>query len=380
MAQMRVQGWSIRKKTIAVLVLLVTVLLGVLFGVLTHVLEAGFGALEMREARLNVERVRESFSEHAEDVCGRAVDWAAWDDTYTFARDRNQAYVESNLSHVSFAAMNLSLLVIANEEGEVIAAVEQKDATSTRTRPIAPDILTAHFSRTSPLLSHPPQPKQPTSSLLFTFGHPPLVVCSLPITKSDGTGEPQGTLTFGRYFDEHRRAAMQKALKMQLEFAAPTEPNYAALTANLPAPHLAEPILLVPKDNQVMEGLTMFADLYQRGRLVTKVTMPRTVKAEATRSVKAVLWSVAGIGLLFGLAIVMFVERTVLRRLSAISGSVNSITQSFRFTDRVSSTGSDEIATLARSINGLLSACEQVMYSLETEHQNPSEQPPAKEG
>jgi len=359
-----------------VLASLVTVMLSVLWGVLALLLDAGFDALELREARLNVERVRESFADQMKDVCARTVDWSMWDDTWNFARGKNSGYVESNLANVSFGAMNLSALVITNGEGKVIAAVEQKDPADTHTQPLAQSVLTEHFAPSSALVTRPLRSQQPTSGLVFTAGHPPLVVCSLPITKSDGSGEPAGTLTFGRYFDEGRRVAMQKSLRMPLRFVAPGEPDHAATAAGHDP---LSPILLAAKGDDVMEGYTAFADLDGQAHLWAKLSMPRAIKAQAIRSMRAVLWSVGGIGLLFGVAMVVFLERAVLRRLSAISRSVTTITESFQFTERVPPEGSDEIGVLARAINGLLSACEQAMSSLEMEQSASVEGAPREE-
>ncbi len=66
--------------------------------------------------------------------------------------------------------------------------------------------------------------------------------------------------------------------------------------------------------------------------------------------------SIVGVGLAFSLVTILVVERGVLSRLSRLIGGVERIAESGDVTARVELSGSDELATLASTINGLLAA------------------------
>lgn len=66
--------------------------------------------------------------------------------------------------------------------------------------------------------------------------------------------------------------------------------------------------------------------------------------------------SIVGVGLAFSLAMILLLERGILRRLSHLIGGVERIADSGDVTARVEVSGSDELATLALTINGLLAA------------------------
>ena len=62
--------------------------------------------------------------------------------------------------------------------------------------------------------------------------------------------------------------------------------------------------------------------------------------------------------------VILLVERVVIRRVARLSASVTGFTEAFNFEGRVDAGGSDEISKLGTSINGLLAACEQLMFSI----------------
>ncbi|HEX9896358.1 MAG TPA: CHASE4 domain-containing protein [Dehalococcoidales bacterium] len=47
-------------------------------------------------------------------------DWAAWDDTYIFAQDRNQDYLDSNTTDQTMINAGLNLIAIMDSSGQTI--------------------------------------------------------------------------------------------------------------------------------------------------------------------------------------------------------------------------------------------------------------------
>jgi sensor domain CHASE-containing protein len=358
---------TIRKKTILVLALVVVALVCALWAILARQLGAGFAAVEMRDARLNMERVREGFANQQKEVCARVVDWAHWDDTWAYAADRNDDYKTANLDNLAFEGMNLDLLVISDAGGKIISAVRKIRDGSSATGPVDRDVLEANFGPKSPFLASKKDADTVVSGFALTPGKPPLLVCAMPITKSDGTGGIRGTLLFARFFDEDQHDALIRALKLKMDFADEGSPGFAKAAAVLPLLPKPDDIDVRPASEEMLVGHTRFVDVYGRRSIVARVEIPREIHAQAGASMRAVLLSLVGFGALLALIVILLVERLVLQRLAALSSKVAGITEAFNFEGRVDASGSDEISKLGTSINGLLAACEQVMYSISNE-------------
>ncbi|MFC1916031.1 ATP-binding protein [Chloroflexota bacterium] len=87
---------------------------------------------------------------------------------------------------------------------------------------------------------------------------------------------------------------------------------------------------------------------------------------EQLRSITAYLmFSIVGFGLIFGVATIFLLEKQVISRLSRLSKSVGGIGKSGDLSARVSVKGTDELADVAGTINGMLAALQQSRTELQ---------------
>lgn len=68
------------------------VLILVLYGVSGQVVRRGFSELEEDHTRRNLDRVLRAVAARVSDLETSVRDWAYWDATYDFVRDRNEGY------------------------------------------------------------------------------------------------------------------------------------------------------------------------------------------------------------------------------------------------------------------------------------------------
>ena len=57
----------------------------------------GFYRLEIKETRLNVERILNNFSDIFAGLEATAEDWASWDASYTLVADGNQLFIDDKV-------------------------------------------------------------------------------------------------------------------------------------------------------------------------------------------------------------------------------------------------------------------------------------------
>ena len=93
---------SIRTKAVLMLLVAVMLLYVALYAVSTRVVSESFAHIEEQYALKNVERVVRAVREKGLDLDRTVKDWAFWDDTYQFVRDKNPEYIQENLMPESF--------------------------------------------------------------------------------------------------------------------------------------------------------------------------------------------------------------------------------------------------------------------------------------
>src|SRR5690606_38830367 len=124
------------------------------------------------------------------------LDWASWDDTYTFVADRNQAYIDSNLTDQLFMDAQLNLIVFVNPSGEIVFG-KAYDTENEAVVPV-PEAFQDHLTSDG-LLNHPQLTSHVKGILTLPTGY--LLVASRPITTSLKEGPVRGAIIMGRYLD-----------------------------------------------------------------------------------------------------------------------------------------------------------------------------------
>lgn len=363
---------TIRKKTILTLlgVLLISnVFLGF---ILSRHIGSGFKQIEEREARRNMERVRQALLNTTETVCSKLTDWAVWDDTYRFMQDGNGEYLESNLVDASFTGMQLNLIMFYNLNGSLKYGIAFDDEVD-KMKELPSSLIAEHFGPASPLLRHPTL-ESVQGGVLISRDDTPLFFCSMPIRTSSGTGPSRGTLVFGAYLNQSRKTALSNLTRLSLTFSADhaSDPRFARALGPLTSEN--EIVLKTVSEDEIA-GFIRIPDPSGTRSLVVQAALPREIHQEAKRTLRAALLALAGVGAAFSVTLLLLVEWIVLRRVARLGAGVREITDRFDFARRVDEEGTDELAQLGRSVNGLLAAMEQAVASVDPGGNDQAPQP-----
>src|SRR5688500_5426522 len=77
-----------------------------------------FSDLERVEAKKDRQRTVEAIKSEIRRLDMQCVDWAAWDDTYRYIVEPNQAYIESTLGRTGEFDDRFDLLILCRPGGE----------------------------------------------------------------------------------------------------------------------------------------------------------------------------------------------------------------------------------------------------------------------
>jgi len=294
-----------------------------------------------------------------------AHDWAAWDDTYAFIADANDDYVKSNLVDETFADIRLNLISFMDTSGKPVL-VKAFDLKNDEQMPV-PRTVEDQLSGNSPLLRH----TSTDSSLSGIIVNPegPMLIVSEPIVTSEEGGPIRGTLIMARHLDasgiKHLAQTTQLSLSMY-QFDDPQIPSDVQVARSSLSDQT--PIVLCPLSAESIAGYALLKDIYGRSVFVLKVDMPREVYQKGQACISFFILSFGVVGLVFGVVIILLLEKQVLSRVTRLGKTVSAIGSSSDLSTRVSITGKDELSGLANEVNRMLEALQQSEASLRRAH------------
>ncbi|NJD66007.1 MAG: HAMP domain-containing protein [Chloroflexi bacterium] len=330
-----------RTTALIVAVTLLGTAMGV-YGFSTLVTDRTFSELEHSYAARDVDRARNAIANEISEIDTTVEDWASWDATYAYMRDRNRLYVEQNLPDDTLSALDLNYLVLIDLDGRpvVTRSIERESGNPV---PISPDLFRE--------LRLPINQQQGAADgyrragiVLLEDG--PLMFAIRPVLTSEDHGPARGYLLMARYLDEPvlERLSEQTVLDLSLTTGAGT---------------VVAGTMMTRVGDETLHASGALPTENEPGTIRVQVVIDRDIAREGTRVGWWMLAIAAGVTLIFGTAIFWLLERLVARRLRRLSRELSQIGSSGELGRRVAAEGRDEVGQLADGINRMLASLEQ---------------------
>jgi signal transduction histidine kinase len=318
---------------------------------------------EEQEAGQIMKGVLSVYSQNLDQFHENVADWSSWDDTYAFIEDRNARYIKSNLVNAQLSALRVNLILYVHRSGRLVFGtgynLKQQKAT-----PIPADIR-AHLVKGDRLFAHLNSHKKLLGIVVLKSG--PMLISSRPILTSTGQEPSRGLLITGRYLigDEIQQLAQVSHLPLTVERFQNIKLTTQFWQAQASTPFNKPIIWTQPINDKAIAGYILLKDIYSHPAIVLKAETPRTIHHQGQSMIRYLLWASLIVGLLFGVVMLVMLEKLVLARLTKLSTQVNNISMNSDLSKRVILTGQDELAQLGNSINTMLSAVEQYENDLQ---------------
>jgi len=363
---------SLRQKTLLLIGLTLAGLIGVLYASLSLILIRSFAQIEEQQAYRNVRRVQEALFDELDSLAVLAADYGEWDDTYRFIENTNQDYSQENLSDTNLTNINLNLVLFFNRQDELVFGkhlqLNQPQATQ------IPPALIQQLNADSVLLKHPDTTSSITGLILLPQG--PLMIASNPILTNEEIGPRRGSLIMGRYLDDQRIEALAELTQLNLQvyrvdntqLPAKLQTVQSSLSEQQSQPS-EPPILIQIISRDAIAGYTLLRDIYGEPALLVKIDIPREIYKQGRISLRYLILSLLGLGIVFSLGTLFLLEKMVLSRLARLSTNVQEVGTSNDLSLRVNVKGNDELTHLAQTINSMLDALESSAKNLVAERE-----------
>jgi len=344
---------TLRGKTLLIVVSTLAVLLAILAIPPRLFLLGSFLELEARDVRTDVDRARNALPDRLRAINETNGGFAFWDEMYAFASDGDTSRIAGSLTDSVLSDSQINLVLIYNSAGQVIY---QRTLDLASGQPLAAPERLLKLQSGDPLLSF----EEPSSSHtgLIVLPQHPMLLSSRPIVKSDGSGPINGTIVMGRYLDDAEVARIADALQLHLAFyqpgaALPEDLRRVAQTLQPGAQPTVQPL-----GDDLIAGYAAIPTL-DGPSLLMRLETERSVYAQWQAGMRYFLLALLLSGLVFGVAVLALLELVVLAPLSRLSGGLQRIGAQRNLSARLQVRGTDELAELGETINGMLAELEQ---------------------
>ncbi|MFK5913187.1 MAG: CHASE4 domain-containing protein [Woeseiaceae bacterium] len=344
---------TVRIKILLIITLTLAGLLVLVYVAGNRIVLSSFERIENQQTYDNLQRVVNAVAEDLDKLSSFAGDWATWDDSYAFIKNKNDAYIKSNLTDSSFTNNELQLIAYLNTAGELVYG-RGFDPNKEEQIQISKNIV-KYFGAGSIFLDAMKGKMEPISGIL----HLPegiLHIASRAILTSNREGPARGVLIMARflsdaYIDELGNRT-HLSLSMRPIFDQELPADFLAAQMQIGTDE-AKYVTQISKSNHI-SGFTIVHDINEQPALMLKVDSPRVIYQQGQRTLNYLLLALIVTGFIFGGIMLVLLQKTVIGRLSKLNSSVDLIRIKGEHYLMLDYDGDDEISNLAKQINAML--------------------------
>ncbi|WP_268928659.1 CHASE4 domain-containing protein [Microaerobacter geothermalis] len=128
---------TLRTKTLISVALLTLILLIALLFIMRLIIINSFAVIEEKNVEKRVEQFLSALESQIADISATVGDYAGWDDTYYFLKNRNDAYLQSNMVDSTFMENNLNHIILVDVSGSIVYG-KSFDSQQKRQIPLVP--------------------------------------------------------------------------------------------------------------------------------------------------------------------------------------------------------------------------------------------------
>ena len=329
------------------------------------VINDSFSSLEEREVATNVCRAKASIDYKTNHLLATAKDWGQWSDTYEFMQG-DSSYIDNNLDVESLANLQIDMMLFYDISGNLYYAAGV-DHHTYEEREISAAVLD-HVNKEPLLFSEPSLQKQVSGIISTPEGL--MMVGTSAITTSPIEETVAGTLVIAKLLDPEFVEEIEEMTQLSIDVKG-VDDEFSTLAGNTAILQDNGRLKIDTINKDTITGTTTVDDINGIPALTLQIEMPRDVYMQGQSAMKYALSAIIIIGIVYGLVLLLVMEKSVLARLTLLSRNVSTITEQGSLSSRLHMDGNDELHMLANDINYMLQTLEDNEIELQAaEHEN----------
>lgn len=342
---------SLKTKIIMIVSLLGLVCIYTDYAIYRFVVFPDFIKLEQNEARKDAQRAIAAIEREIYHLDKFTTDWAYWDDAYHFIKDKNNKFIDSNLSSSVFSENNLNLICFIDLRGNVVWGKTfdlESDA--------GPETFNSDSVFNIRSLVHDRDAHKSNSGLMITkYGA--LIICSAPILRSDLEGPANGTLIMGRIINETVVQDLSKQTKLDLvlwnvgDNSIPTADKdiFSKITQDK-----QQRIYIEQASDSLLQCYTVFYDINNQPALFGRISIPRDIAMQGEKTVFYATLSIILAGAFFVILLLFLLNIIVSKPISTLTKNVIQLNERGELVPFSNEDRTDEIGILTLEFNSLV--------------------------
>jgi sensor domain CHASE-containing protein len=351
-----------RKLLIIVGVTLVCTLIA-FYAVMNGVVLGAFATLEERNTQQNMNRFSNLLSEDLSSLDSIVRAWAPRDDTYTFMRDRDPAYIEKNFRADTFTSRRLTFVAFVNTSGSLFYGKGYNLSTG-QEGPL-PAYITDMVAGNEILHNLTDNRASRSGYLLLPEGV--VMVASAPVTTKNYDSVSNGHLIVGRFLGEEETRRIGLLTNQEVTTWRQSEPGSPAdVRAAQAELDRNASIFIEPDSPSTIAGYSQVKDLYGNPILLVKTRLPRQIFAQGQATLYYFTISYIARVIIVAIVLLFLLDRSLLAPISRLSADVKKIGMTRDLSARLAvGKEENEVKNLQENINKTLGALEKAQVRLQ---------------
>ncbi len=326
--------------------------------ILNNVITASYLDLEAKTVCGNVERVLNQFDQEKISLDAVAADWAMWDDTYFFVKDKNEIYIQDNLNYGSFETININFMLFFDNSGVLVYSkaydFQEKNEI------ILPASLYSYISDNKvDLLNHYPTQYSIESNsagvLLYDTKETPLFLSVNAILNSNRDAPIHGSLVLGRFLDSNKVKSFEDITQLTIIFH-PLSSQIPIDYEQTPVYIKGLPIYIQPINSTYVAGFFEVNDILGNPVFLLEIGSNRDFYNQGLIMIQNLIISLVLTMVILIITVIYILDRFVISRLAYLTKSVNDIRSYEDLSKHLKIEGNDEISMLEKNINNMMTS------------------------
>ncbi len=326
--------------------------------ILNNVITASYLDLEAKTVCGNVERVLNQFDQEKISLDAVAADWAMWDDTYFFVKDKNEIYIQDNLNYGSFETININFMLFFDNSGVLVYSkaydFQEKNEI------ILPASLYSYISDNKvDLLNHYPTQYSIESNsagvLLYDTKETPLFLSVNAILNSNRDAPIHGSLVLGRFLDSNKVKSFEDITQLTIIFH-PLSSQIPIDYEQTPVYIKGLPIYIQPINSTYVAGFFEVNDILGNPVFLLEIGSNRDFYNQGLLMIQNLIISLIFTMVILIITVIYILDRFVISRLAYLTKSVNDIRSYEDLSKHLKIEGNDEISMLEKNINNMMTS------------------------
>ena len=333
------------QRKVAFTLLLVFAAFSVLsYAILTGVITPAFHDLDLAAARTNLIRAERAIQSDLHNLNAVTADWARWDDMHDYASGINPAFRKSNLDRPTLTNLGLDMMAIYSLDRRLLWSQLLVDGEE---RPLDELGILGVGDRAAASLTGHAHEKDVTVGLLQTrLG--PMLICSMPILRSDDAGPVAGAVVMAQFLDAARVEGLRE--RTEVDFHWYPVDAFSRETG-VPASAINSNDIEVMTSDRSISSFKMITDIFAEPLFVLRAETPRRIAALGDRTVNVAMLFLVVTGVFVTIIIWYLLRSTILKPIESLAGHIRKIRRSGDLSHRLDFAGNDEIGSLAGDFN-----------------------------